>query len=194
MKFTKESFEKTYKPKKVKELYDPKTGTIGGDTVVGHGNITTDVPVLPADDSTDREKDISITTDKHVKNTRNTDANLYDIGQMGTIYGSNHIREDEESSKKTGVNIKKLVKELLSKRNEDSDIVNNTTNTDINLSSIPGLEKINDIALANKLNGVLTSIKSLNPEEKSIVINFLITNLDTNDIPEDYKNIIRKSL
>jgi len=194
MKFSKKDFEENYKSKskEVEELYDPNKGEIGGDTVITQNQIGTDTPVIPGDDTSDRKKDISQTTQDYVSKTRNTSADwARSRFAMGTPYGNHSpISEDETLEESAKDKMRKIVKELLSKRNDTSDLVKNNQFSDINRNEIPDLKEIDDIHLSKLVDDISVSLKDKEEDIIAAVLNDLIIKLG-NNLSSDYKNIIK---
>lgn len=166
MKFSKKDFQKKYKPEEVEELYDPKTGEIGGDTVVTHNQVRVDTPVLPTDDTTDREQDIPQDTEKYAAQAKNTSA---DMGRsrfnMGTAYG--YVREDEEEINDIKESIKgksrKAVKEMLNNKSNDGEIVSN------------------ELSLNSKRDELITILKNMkDPKKVQKVVDDIANALEDN--------------
>ena len=186
MKFSKKDFEENYNPKEVEELYDPNKGQIDGDTVITQNQISVDTPVIPGDDSSDREKGISKDTEKHASQTKNQFSDIaMSRFNMGTPYG--YVREDEEKLKEDAKEkMKKIVKELLQKRNDYDDLVSDKKFSDINRNSIPDLEEINDIGLNSildeLLNNLFTDYKNLPNNETELIAHLKKHKKQTNSI------------
>tara|TARA_R100000805_G_C3546235_1_gene59624 strand:- start:40 stop:642 length:603 start_codon:yes stop_codon:yes gene_type:complete len=200
MKFSKKDFQKNYKTKEVDELYDPKKGEIGGDTVITKNQISTDTQVIPADDTTDRKKGISIDSEKFAANTKNTSADIArSIFNMGTPYGyalredDENLEEEESVEESAKEKMKNMIKELLNSKNDSNDIVKNTNYSDVNRNKIPDVEELEDIHLSKLTSDFIKSFGDKSPEEIAIVINDLIIKLG-DSIPSDYKNIIKSKL
>lgn len=193
MKFTKKDFETKYKPEEVEELYDPNKGEIGGDTVITQNQIGTDTPVIPGDNTSDRKKDVSKDTEKHASQTKNQFSDIaMSRFNMGTPYG--YVREDEKKLKEDAKEkMKKIVKELLQKRNNSNDLVSNTKFSDINRNEIPDLEEINDIQLNKVIEDMLNTLTGKNEDIIAAALNELVIKLSVN-LSDDYKNIIKNNL
>ena len=179
MKFSKKDFQDKYKAKEVEELYDPNSGEIGGDTVITHNQVRTDTPVLPADDSSDREQDVPTDTEKHVSSTRNafSDWARSRYG-MGTPYG--YARQSEGTIKEDAKEkMKKIVKELLSKRNDTPDIIDTQNNTTPTLDAIDDRE----VALKAKVEELIDVLATQSPDVVKTVmdyINYKVTEKNNN--------------
>lgn len=179
MKLSKKDFEKNYKPKEVEELYDPNSGKIGGDTVITHNQVRTDTPVLPGDDSTDREEDIPTDTEKHVSATRNAFSDWAKSRYgMGVPYG--YARQSEGTIKENAKEkMRKIVKELLSRRNDTTDIINTQNST------TPTLDNIDDkeVALKAKVEELIDVLATQSPDIIKTVmdyINYKVTEKNNN--------------
>jgi hypothetical protein len=193
MKFSKKDFEENYNPKEVEELYDPNKGQIDGDTVITQNQISVDTPVIPGDDSSDREKGISTDTEKHASQTKNQFSDIaMSRFNMGTPYG--YVREDEEKLKEDAKEkMKKIVKELLQKRNDYDDLVSDKKFSDINRNSIPDLEEINDIGLNSILDELFNNLTGKEEDVIAATLNELVVKLSAT-LSVDYKNMIKNNL
>jgi len=204
MKFNKKDFEENYKPKpkEVEELYDPKKGEIGGDTVITQNQVGTDTPVIPGDNTSDRKKDISQTTQDYVSKTRNTSADwARSRFAMGTPYGNySPISEDETLEESAKEKMKKIVKELLQQRNDTMDLVKQGDFSDLNQNKVNDIEELKDIQITNLVNEMIKSLEQKSDDFKNknmdligIVLNHLIIKLG-NKIDPKIKSIIKSSL
>ena len=91
-----------------------------------------------------------------------------------------------------------MVEDILSNKTNNTDIVKKRSNSDVNRNKIPDIEELSDsqMIIVGKLEDLINSMESnnMNAEELGITLNHLLSNVDTNKIPSDYKNIIRKQL
>jgi hypothetical protein len=184
MKFSKKDFQKKYKSKEVEELYDPKSGKIGGDTVITQNQVRADTPVIPGDDTTDREEDIPTDTEKYAATVKNTSADMaMSRFNMGTAYG--YVREDEEikeTDKETDKErVKRIVKELLNNRSNDFDIIDNKNTSEDVINNKDGHES--DGVMINTKVGELVGIlkNSDNSEIVQKVIDAINKGVTNND-------------
>jgi hypothetical protein len=193
MKFSKKDFEENYNPKEVEELYDPNKGQIDGDTVITQNQISVDTPVIPGDDSSGFIQGISKDTEKHASQTKNQFSDIaMSRFNMGTPYG--YVREDEEKLKEDAKEkMKKIVKELLQKRNDYDDLVSDKKFSDINRNSIPDLEEINDIGLNSILDELLNNLTGKEEDVIAATLNELVVKLSAS-LSVDYKNMIKNNL
>ena len=197
MKFTKESFQKKYKtapelPKETEGLDEDMIGG-GGDTKITHNEIGTDTQVNTTVDKSDREKGISTTSEKQASQTKNTSANWAKGFNAGTPYGYN-IKEGSKDK------MRKLVKELLSTRNDSSEFVSNNNSSDVIRNKPNEIEPIDslegDVGLQNKVEELLNVLNGTDksPEEIAIVLYHIINNTDTRSIDNNTKTIIKNAL
>ena len=193
MKFSKKSFQEKYKPKEVEELYDPKKGEIGGDTVITTNQIGTNTPVIPGDNTSNRKQGIPTDSETFAKNTKNTSADIARSRfNMGTAYG--YVSEEDENLEESAKEkMKNIIKELLNSKNDAGEIVKNNNYSDVNRNKIEDIEELEDIQLSNLVSDFTKTLEDKSPDEISIVINDLILKLG-NLIPSDYKNIIKNNL
>jgi len=70
--------------------------------------------------------------------------------------------------------------------------------SDVNRNEIPDIDDLSDnqMIVVGKMRDFIETINSnnLSGEEIGIVLNYLMMNIETSQIPRDYKNIIRKGL
>jgi len=188
MKFTKENFQKKYKPSEVKELEEDIIGG-GGDKVITHNEISTDTQVSTGVDKSGRKKGISKTMDKHISQVRNPTARFGLGGEMGVPYGGRPgnqyvdggeameldvndttiASEDEENydeiTESSKDKMKRMVKELMDSRNDTSEL----------------LSKTNDVLLNNKTTELIKILKTKSPEEVQTIINLITNELGKNE-------------
>lgn len=187
---------KNYKPKAKKskkddleELVDADGAPIGGDkgsdrTPTNNSEIET-APQATSDDHADAA----------------IQPNRYFYGFGGTAYSHGHRVQAAESveDKIAEAKMKKIIEDLTSK-GQDRDMVKRYRDTDVNRNEIPDLEELATTyqkpIVAKKAQALLSSfdMNKLNGEEIGIVINFLLTNVDISDIPQDYKSLLRKNI
>jgi len=127
--------------------------------------------------------------------------NRYYYGMGGTAYSHGArvgMAEGEETEIDEGKEtFKKMVEDILSKRNATSDMVDRYQDTDVNRNEVPDIEdlakKFQKPIAAKRAQEILDSIKknNLNGEEVGIILNYIVANLNTNEIPNDYKRVIK---
>ena len=190
MKFTKENFQKKYKPSEVKELEEDIIGG-GGDKVITHNEISTDTQVSTGVDKSGRKKGVSKTMDKHISQVRNPTARFGLGGEMGVPYGGRpgnqyvdggeameldvndttiNVYLDEEGdtdeiTESSKDKMKRMVKELMDSRNDTSEL----------------LSKTNDVLLNNKTTELIKILKTKSPEEVQNIINLITSELGKNE-------------
>ena len=188
MKFTKENFQKKYKPGKPKELEEVVIGG-GGDTVITNNEISTDTQVSTGVDKSDRKKGMSKTMDKHISQVRNHSATFGLGGEMGVPFGgrpgNQYVdggeitsldvndttinQEDEENTEEITESSKdkmrRMVKELMDSRNDTSELVS----------------KSNDVLLNNKTTELIKILKTKAQEEVQAVIEFISNEVGNNN-------------
>ena len=88
-----------------------------------------------------------------------------------------------------------LIEDLMSDRSDNRDMVKGGNVQDINRNKIPDIEDItnNNQALSSTLKSVIDIMngQDINGDGIGIMLNYIISNVNTNDIPQDYKRIIR---
>lgn len=177
--FKKKDFEN------INELVNADGGAIEGDrNVTNNSEIETGPVQAPFNDDSGYEKGMSTTTDRASRYRQPTNW-LNGVGFGGSAYshgirGYNSVTENKD--------IKELVKEFLRNKSNDNDVINN--------NDIPDLEKLNNLATISKTKEFLNVIQNnnLNGEQVAIMLNFILTNLNTKTIPNNYRNILIKKI
>ena len=188
----------------IEEFVDADGGIISGDEKYNKGVDVKTGPInMPGDD-----KGMALTTNKHAANAiqpRNWWWSLtYGYGQ-GVKTGSNpvasnlgeseSIDEGELTAEQRMIN---MVEDILSKKSNNTDIVKKRSNSDINRHNISDIEDLSatQMIIVGKLKDLIETIgsTSMNGDELAIVLNHLLNNINTSQIPNDYKAIIRKQL
>ena len=167
----------------IEELIDVDGSPIGGDET----NTNDSEIKVPSHVTTDRFKSGAIGPRSYY--------NTYG----GTPYSrGSSLGEDEEVGDVAKNKMKKMVEDVLSQQNQSNDFVNKTDNSDVNRNGIPDLE---DFAkqkpmIDRELKSFISKIAriQLTGEEKGIILNHIIQNMNTTDIPRDYKQILSKTL
>ena len=94
--------------------------------------------------------------------------------------------------------MRKMVEDILSKKSNNTDIVKKGRTSDVNRNNIPDIEDLSDtqMIIVGKLKDLIDSMGStnMNGEDLGFTLNYFLSNVDTSQIPNDYKNIIRKQL
>lgn len=128
--------------------------------------------------------------------------NRYFYGIGGTAYsrGARVQSESEDLGETAKAKMRKMVEDLLSKKSDDHNFVSRYQDTDVNRNNIPDLSDLAQTYQkpipAKKTQEMLDTIQknNLNGEEVAIILNFIINNIDTSQIPDDYKRMIMKKL
>lgn len=208
--FKKKDFNKmVIKTTRVDEFVNDDGSVISGDEKYNKG---VDVKTGPINMHGD-ERGIPVDTDKHASQAiqpRNWWWSLsYGYGQgrgkspVGSNIGNgpegdNFNESIDESELTSEQRVKNMVEDILSRQSNNTDIVKRTGNNDVNRNGIPDIKDLSEtkMIIAGKLRDLIDSIDSINlsSEELGIVLNHLLDNLDTSNIPHDYKNIIRKKI
>lgn len=191
---------KKYKPKSKKskkedleELVDADGSPIG-DSKGSDRNPTNDSEIETAPQGT---------SDDHANAA--IQPNRYFYGFGGTAYSHGHRVQAAESVEKSEkdklaeAKMRDMIENLATRAN-DRDMVKRYKDTDVNRNEIPDLEELATTykkpIVAKKAEGLLRTFEMnrLNGEEIGIVINYLLTNIDLNDVPNDYKNLLKRNI
>lgn len=140
----------------------------------------------PVRNSIDVDDNISYMDDKKGKTCKHCE------GKGCKICKKNKLKESSKRKMEEYVEdivSKKISKDVLDRVKKDGDIRKN---------GIPDIDIINEEnpVLVRKAKNLIDAIKSnlATGEEKGVLLNFLITNIDTIDIPSEYKNEMLKKL
>jgi hypothetical protein len=181
MKFTKETFQKKYKPGKTKELEEDVIGG-GGDAVITHNQVSTKTLPNPGIPNSGYLKGKNQTLDDLIDKTRNRTATFGLGGEMGVPYGGRPgnqyvdggdameldvndttiSSEDEEENtdeitESSKDKMRKMVKELMNSRNQDNEILGDS----------------DDITLKSRISELLKSLKGKSSDEFELVIDLI---------------------
>ena len=188
--YKKKDFSKNFNEEEIEELVDGDGGLIGGNTK----NFNSDSEVMtdtPYDGSEEADQDYPLTTDKHVSNTRQR--RRYPWGYGYAASATHAVRESQKILAKE--RMEDLIEDLMSDRSDNRDMVKGGNVQDINRNKIPDIEDItnNNQALSSTLKSVIDIMngQDVNGESVGVILNYIISNVNTNDIPQDYKRIIR---
>ena len=159
-------------PKKpIEELIDSDGSEISGDKPEFVNN--SEIEVSPQETSADYA-DMAIQPNR----------GYYGYSGNNYSHGNSHLRE--------------VAKEKMRKLIEDT--LSNKENTDINDNQIPDLDELirrkNKPTVTSNTKSFIKHVLSvsLDGEDKAMILNFILINLDTNDIPDEYKNTLRNSI
>lgn len=200
----KSDFKKAVKEgKSIEELVDADGGIISGDEKYNKGSEIKTGPINQPDD----EKGVPTTTDDFAATSiqpRNWWWSLsYGYGQgkgkspIGSNIGMHSDNYELDESELTEEQMmKNMVEDILSKKSSNQDLVKKSENSDVNRGEIPDVSKIEDTKMiaVGKTKDLVASIKdgNLSGEDLAILLNFVLYNTDTTEIPSEYKNILRK--
>lgn len=190
---------KNYKAKEeIEELVDAD-----GSPIEGSKNQTNDSEIETAPQQT---------TDKFAKSA--VQPNRWYYGADGTPYSrgsrsgsgglagiyedGEEVNEDEELAESINKDkIRKMVEDIVS-RGSDSDMVRKTMSPDVNRNQIADIE---ELATNKPLPARYTEIfiddmkkTNLNGDELAIVLNYILTNVNINDLSPDYKKILKNKI
>jgi len=186
---------KNYKPKTKKsnkEELDELVDTDG--SPIGDGEGSDRNPISNSEIETSPQG----TTDDHAKNA--IQPNRYFYGFGGTAYSHGHrVQGESVEDRIAETKMKKIIEDLTNK-GQDRDMVKRYKDTDVNRNEIPDLEELATTykkpIVAKKAQALLATfdMNRLNGEEIGIVINYILSNIDLSDIPQDYKNLLKGNL
>ena len=106
--------------------------------------------------------------------------------------------ESVELSEMAKNKMRKMVEDHLTKQGINRDMVKKYNDiSDVNRNGIPDIEDmVNKPMITRELKNFVNKISriTLNGEEKGIALNYILQNINTEDIPSDYKRLIAQSL
>lgn len=193
--FKKKNFERDYmEEEQVDELVDVDGGLIGNNTKQFNSDseVSTDTPYNGDEEA---DQDIPQTTSDFARNTKQKRqypfyGSNYSSGKRAAIPESRKILAKER--------MEELIEDLMTQKSDSHDFVNNRGVQDINRNQIPDITDItvDNQALSNSIQSVVKMINSQNVKGDiaGIILNFIVSNLDTQDIPEDFKRIIKSKI
>jgi len=140
------------------------------------------------------------TSDDHASNAIQPNRYFYGYGGSAYSHGSRGGGMAESDVDKVAESkMKKIIEDLIDK-GEDRDMVRRFNDSDVNRNKIPDLEELSTTRqkpiVARKAQELLKSfdMNRLNGEEVGIVINYILTNVNLSEIPQDYKTLLRKNI
>lgn len=168
------------KKKKVKEFVKPDFSQIGGSEVINRDHVGK---------TGDNYDGIPQTTDDAVVNQRQ--------GASRYLY-RRFIGEDKDGVKSIlKEKMDKLIEDIISKQDLDHDIVTRMSDDLVKKNGIPSIDIMNETnpIVVKKVNSLvdIMSRNGVTPEEKGIIINHLLS-IDMSNIPQSYKNELKKKL
>jgi hypothetical protein len=181
-------YEPTKSKKELDELVDGDGSEIEGDKADVNN---TEIETAPQQ-----------TSDEFAASAIQPNRRYYGIGgaySSGTMVRGEGVEDIEELDETAKDNMKKIIEDILSKRGNNSGIVDKT-DPDINQNKIPDLEdlssKYQKPIAAKRAQEMLNTISknNLNGEEIGIILNYLLSNIDITQIPNEYKRAIKRNM
>lgn len=182
---------KNYKPSALKSDKDDIEELVDADgsPIEGDRNATNDSEIETAPQGT---------SDDHAKAAIQPNRYYYGVGGTAYSHGARVQSESEEDIAEAMM--KDMIENLIGQRAGDTDMVKRYRDTDVNRNDIPDLEELatsyQKPVVAKKAQEVLKTMEmnNLSGEEIGIVINYILTNVDLSQVPQDYKRLLRKNL
>lgn len=145
------------------------------------------------------------TSDEFVDSAMQPNRQFYGLGSTSYSRGArvqheNIEEEVEELDEVARDRMKKMVEDLLSDKSSNNNLVSKYKQSDINRNEIPDLDELSKSYQkpipAKKSQEMLDTItkNNLNGEEVAIILHFIINNIDTSQIPKDFRRIIKSKL
>jgi hypothetical protein len=194
MKFTKKEFEESYKPDEIDELYDPTSGDLSGDIpVMNTSQVFTDTPVLPSDDSSDREMGIPTTTNQYSANAKNNKQQYPFQGfNMGVPYGYYSVYESKDKlSELIKKRVEKVMEDLVDGEGNKNGLISIDNYSDLNKNNVPDISEIEDIKIIEATKTFLNKINDSDELEVFLVLNHLLDNIKVSELDSKLKNILK---
>lgn len=110
--------------------------------------------------------------------------------------------EKEELDEVAKDKMRKMVEDIVNKRlsNEDNGMVKRIINPDVDRDGIPDIEELaNNIGKPAAARHAQIFIYDINKtpligDEKAIILNYILSNMNLSDVSNDYKNLLRKKI
>jgi hypothetical protein len=197
MKFTKREFEESYNPYELDELYDPTSGDLSGDIpVMDTSSVFTDTPVLPSDDSSDREMGIPTTTNQYSANAKNNKQQYPFQGyNMGIPYGYYSVNESKDKlSELIKKRVQKVMEDLVDGDTKKNGLIDIDNYSDLNKNNIPDISEIEDIKVIEATKTFLNKIIDSNELEVFLILNHLFDNIKISELDPKLRNILKSKI
>jgi hypothetical protein len=186
---------KKYRPKtyeqEIEELVDTDGSAIG-DKKGSDRNPTNDTEIEVPDQQT---------SDEFATQAIQPNRYYYGIGGTAYSHGARVQSEGELSeSELAEAKMKDMIENLMGNRTDNRDMVKKYRDSDVNRNEIPDMEELATTyqkpIVVKKTQEILKTMEmnKLSGEEVGIVINYILNNVDLNQIPQDYKRLLRKNL
>ena len=172
--------KKDFEQKTITELVTSDGSPIEGDrNVTNNSEIETGPVQAPFNDDSDYEKGTPTTTNRASRYKQPNNWNKY-FG--GTTY-SHGVRD------LGSITEDKVSEEFLNSKSNDNEVLNKNNN-------IADLESLKNPAAINKTKEFLSVIgnNNMKGEQVAIMLNYILSNINTKTIPNNYKNILIKKL
>lgn len=121
----------------------------------------------------------------------------------GTDRTTSRLPEGEDVNEKDEIDeaedlMRKMVEDIVRNKLNDAGMVKKSVNQDVNRNDIPDMEELGNekptpVSYANDFISNINTVP-LHGDEKAIILNYILSNFDTSDISNDYKNILRKKI
>ena len=181
--FKKKDLKKYKKSEKIEELVDDDGSPIGG-TKGSSMNITNDTEIYVPDQQTGDEFAAQA-----------LQPNQYYKGFGGTPYtrGAITVGENDDIAESK---MKDMIENILGDKSNNIDMVKRKNISDVNRNDIPDISTLSNPIVSKKTSDIINTINknNLSGEEISIILNNIISSLNINEIPQDYKKIIISKL
>lgn len=197
MKFTKKEFEESYKPDEIDELYDPTSGDLDGDIpIINTSQVMTDTPVLPSDDSSDREMGIPTTTNQYSANAKNNKQQYpYQGFNMGVPYGYYRVYESKDKlSELIKKRVQKVMEDLVDGDENKNGLISVDNYSDLNKNNIPDISELENIKLIEATKTFLNKISDSDELEMFIILNHLFDNIKVSELDPKLRNILKSKI
>jgi hypothetical protein len=185
--------------KSLNEFVDSDGGIISGDERFNMGSEIKTGPL----NQPDEDKGIATTTDDFASTSIQPknwwwsfsygQSNPPVVGNLDMNPSDTNLDESELTREQL---MKNMVEDVLAKKSSNKDLVRKSDNNDVNRDNIPDISKLEKtkMVVIGRIKDFIDSINNdnLNGEELAIMLNYMLKNVKTTDIPFEYKSILKK--
>ena len=182
----------TFKKKDIKKINIDELVNDDGSFIDGDESNQTTSQISTGDKPVDTDRYV-VGAKRHMR---------YPYGYMGTAYShgdrsATFVENEEELDEQT--KMKNLVEDIIAKRFKEKDVLAKKNVQDINRNNIPDLDDLSNNNKQNVAYAVKNLVKNitsvdLSGEEKAIILNYVIQNIEAEDIPINYIKLIKNIL
>ena len=178
--FKKKDLKKYKSPEKLEELVDDDGSPIGG-TKGSSMNISNDSEIYVPDQQTG---------DEFAAQALQPNRYYREYGGVPYTRGVVAVGEGEEEIAET--KMKDMIENILGDKSKNTEMVRKKSMSDVNRNEIPDISTLSNPIVTKKASDIINTINknNLNADEVAIILNTILSDLNTNEISPDYKKIL----